>query len=95
MRINYQTYEPAALDGIRIFDLSRLFAGNTSANVVADHRAEMIKVDRTGVGYDLRKTLTALAPIGKSIAGIKKASPSTYAQTVAVTYSLIWRKQPM
>lgn len=48
-----------ALDGIRILDLSRLVAGNAVTHVMADHGAEVIKVEKPGVGDDLRNWKTA------------------------------------
>ena len=85
-----------ALDGIRIFDLSHLFVGNTIILVMADQRAAVIKVERPRVGGNLRNWKTnGISTHWKVCRRNKKASPSTYAQTVAVTYSLIWWKQPM
>src|SRR3546814_19959319 len=45
---------PGALDGIRVLDLSRLVAGNAVTHVLADHGAEVIKIEKPGVGDDLR-----------------------------------------
>jgi crotonobetainyl-CoA:carnitine CoA-transferase CaiB-like acyl-CoA transferase len=42
------------LDGIRVLDLSRLVSGNMVTHVLADYGAEVIKVERPGVGDDLR-----------------------------------------
>ena len=50
---------PGALDGIRVLDLSRLVAGNAVTHVMADHGAEVIKVEKSGVGDDLRNWKTA------------------------------------
>jgi crotonobetainyl-CoA:carnitine CoA-transferase CaiB-like acyl-CoA transferase len=54
----YQPAAPAALAGIRVLDLSRLVAGNTITHVLADHGAEVIKVERPGTGDDLRNWKT-------------------------------------
>lgn len=45
---------PRALDGLRVLDLSRLVAGNAVTHVMADHGADVIKVEKPGVGDDLR-----------------------------------------
>ncbi len=50
-------YRPDAdcpLDGVRVLDLSRLVAGNMSTHVLADHGAEVIKVEPPGKGDPLR-----------------------------------------
>ncbi len=50
---------PGALSGVRVLDLSRLVAGNAVTHVMADHGADVIKVEKRGVGDDLRNWKTA------------------------------------
>ena len=50
-------YRPEArrsLDGVRVLDLSRLVAGNALTHVLADHGADVVKVEAPGRGDDLR-----------------------------------------
>jgi crotonobetainyl-CoA:carnitine CoA-transferase CaiB-like acyl-CoA transferase len=47
----------SALDGVRVVDLSRLVAGNVTSYLLADHGAEVIKVEKPGKGDDLRDWL--------------------------------------
>ena len=47
-KLHQRAYDPTAqgpLDGVRIVDLSRLFAGNLLTQVLADYGAEVIKVE--------------------------------------------------
>ncbi|MCH7937221.1 MAG: CoA transferase, partial [Proteobacteria bacterium] len=46
--------KPAALDGIRVLDLSRILAGPWSAMVLGDLGAEVIKVENPQGGDDTR-----------------------------------------
>jgi formyl-CoA transferase len=50
----YTPDAPAPLDGVRVLDISRLVAGNALTHALADYGAEVIKVERPGVGDDLR-----------------------------------------
>lgn len=50
-------YEPnseSALTGVRVVDMTRLAAGNMLTRMLVDFGAEVIKIERPGVGDDLR-----------------------------------------
>src|SRR6201987_4014839 len=53
-RFDFAPDAPAPLDGIRVIDLSRLVAGNMLSLQLADHGAEVIKVEDPEVGDPLR-----------------------------------------
>ena len=55
---NFESGAKAALDKVRVLDLSRLVAGNAVTHVMADHGAEVIKIERPGAGDDLRNWKT-------------------------------------
>lgn len=45
----------ASLSGIGVIDLTRLAAGNMLTHMMADHGADVVKVERPGIGDDLRR----------------------------------------
>jgi crotonobetainyl-CoA:carnitine CoA-transferase CaiB-like acyl-CoA transferase len=53
-RIAFDPTAPAPLDGIRVVDLSRLVAGNMVSLQLADHGAEVIKIEDPKIGDPLR-----------------------------------------
>lgn len=51
----FQPEATGPLDGTRVVDMTRLAAGNMLTHMLADFGAEVIKIERPGVGDDLRR----------------------------------------
>lgn len=52
---HYHGVAAGPMTGVRVLDLSRLVAGNMLTHILADFGAEVVKVERPGVGDDLRQ----------------------------------------
>ena len=76
------------LDGVRVLDLSRILAGPWATQVLADFGADVIKVERPGVGDDTR----SWGPLGAAIACLDEVLAYTkerilFGRPVAATQS--------
>lgn len=58
VEVEFQPNAKSSLGGMRVLDLSRLVSGNIVTHLLADHGAEVIKVERPGTGDDLRNWKT-------------------------------------
>ena len=80
---------PGALHGVRVLDMSRLIAGNAVTHLLADHGAEVIKIEKPGTGDDLRAWNTAgVTTHWKVICRNKKSVTLNFRQEGAVDLML-------
>jgi crotonobetainyl-CoA:carnitine CoA-transferase CaiB-like acyl-CoA transferase len=60
------------LDGLRVLDLSRMVAGGVAGMLLADFRADVVKVEQPRVGDPLRQWTTSGQPFWWSVYGRNK-----------------------
>ncbi len=94
--MDYQPDDPSTSTGIRVLDLSRLVSGNIVTHVFADHGAEVIKVERPGIGDDMRNSKSlGHSAHWKAYCRNKKVSRSTFARARGVPCCAISSNRPM
>lgn len=76
-RLKQRAFDPAfcgPLDGLRVLDLSRLVAGNMLSLQLADHGAEVVKVEPPGSGDPLRHWRPKGVPVSWKVYARNKKS---------------------
>ena len=76
MDLDYRPDAARALDGVRVLDISRLVAGNAITHLLADHGAEVIKIEEPGRGDALREWTAAGVPCSWKVYARNKKSVS-------------------
>ncbi|WDE14255.1 CaiB/BaiF CoA transferase family protein [Thalassomonas haliotis] len=84
----------AALDNIKVIDLSRILAGPWASQMLADMGAQVIKVERPGKGDDTRLWGPPfISPDANKISAAKETSPATRAKNAAYFHCANRNKQ--
>ena len=76
MDLDYRPDAPRSLEGVRVLDISRLVAGNAITHVLADHGAEVVKVEEPARGDALREWTAAGVACSWKVYGRNKKSVS-------------------